>query len=444
MDRKPSWAVLNPEDLYFSSRQAKVSSEYTFWRTCRTRTAAAPEEDWTTLTARLHRSTGITHRTITRNLDALDTLDRLPRLRALVESTWLLDMTYLGHIDRAIIQAPVELRQDPFFWGTLDEDLIERFTPSRVHQLLPGKRAVIDTVSSAIRSVEAAAVPEPEKGGEADPSGPAPCKDPASLMRTLPPPRDPFTAELDVQDLARGEVRFELIVDQATGIRISDAVAKSASAEKIGQAKAMVSLLLEGVTTTVTTLLYRASDVEDAPVLHPTRGILTDQAAETLAGMVTRTLDMEGAAGAVTDAYEPTFRIRCCIIGRDWICRWPGCDRKAVHADADHRVNHDEGGPTTAGNMIMLCRHHHNRKTDEQIHYILDPLTGEVHWLFRDGTWASSEATGPLAPKQRRWVQTYAQRRARQRERAASEAAADRFEAYQLKGSGSDPDPPPF
>lgn len=442
----PSWAVLNQDDFYYAARQAKVSSEYRFWRTCQPIADPGSQEDWTTLTAALHRSTGIAHRTITRRLEALETLDRLPRLKALVESTCLLDMTYLGYIDHAIIKAPVELRQDAFFWTALDDDLIELFTPSRAHQLLPGKRRVMDAVSATIRSVETASVPGSSEGDEDGPEGPTPCEDPASLMRSLPPPDDPFAAALDVQDLARGEVRFELIVDQATGIRISDAVSRAASGGKISQAKALVSLLLGNVVTTVTTLLYRASDVDDAPTLHPTHGILTDQAAATLADMVTRTLDMDEAAEAVTDAYEPTFRIRCCIVGRDWTCRWPGCNLKATHADADHRVNHDEGGPTTASNMIMLCRHHHNRKTDEQIHYLLEPLTGNVYWLFRDGTWAVDEATGPLAPKQRRWVQTYSQRRARQRERAAAKDAAEQFDAYRERVANAppDPDPPPF
>ena len=452
MGMRASWAVLDADDFYYSARQAKVSSEYAFWRICQVGTEPASEEDWTTVTAMLHRSTGMSHGTITRHLDALHTLDRLPRLKALVESTWLLDMTHLGYIDRTIIKAPAELREDAFLWAALDDDLIECFTPSRARQLLPGKRAIVDTVSNTIRSVEAAAAPDQKPEGGETSAGPTPCEDPASLMRTLPPPEDPFSPVLDVQDLAGGEIRFELIVDQATGIRISDAVSGVASGGKISQAKAMVSLLLGNVTATVTTLLYQASDIEHAPALHPTHGILTDRAAEVLAGMVTRTIDMAGAAEAVTHAYVPTFGIRCSIIGRDWVCRWPGCNRRAARCDADHRVNHAEGGPTTAGNMIMLCRHHHNRKADEQIHYVLDPHTGDVYWLFKDGTWTVSEAVGPLTPKKKRWAQTYSQRRSRQYERAAAKAAAERFEAYQSKAanappartSGSDPDPPPF
>ena len=53
-----------------------------------------------------------------------------------------------------------------------------------------------------------------------------------------------------------------------------------------------------------------------------------------------------------------------------------------------------------------------------------------MYWLFKDGTWAVDEATGPLAPKQRRWVQTWVQRRERYRARLAQQAARERFDAY--------------
>ncbi|MCS5478588.1 hypothetical protein NYP18_02850 [Corynebacterium sp. YIM 101645] len=81
--------------------------------------------------------------------------------------------------------------------------------------------------------------------------------------------------------------------------------------------------------------------------------------------------------------------------------------------------------------MVMLCRHHHNRKTDAQATYLLDPITGDVFWLFADGTWAVDHAQGPLAAVEKRWVQTYVQRRARRAERAAARAAAAEFEDYQ-------------
>ena len=69
-----------------------------------------------------------------------------------------------------------------------------------------------------------------------------------------------------------------------------------------------------------------------------------------------------------------------------------------------------------------LCQHHHNIKTDKRARYILDPATGDVVWLFTDGTWQTTTATGPLAPETCNWLQTVDQaiatRRANARERA--------------------------
>ena len=48
-------------------------------------------------------------------------------------------------------------------------------------------------------------------------------------------------------------------------------------------------------------------------------------------------------------------------------------------------------------------------KTDGTLHYLLDPNSGDIIWLFQDGTWCITEPEGPLAPKQKRWAQTVGQ-----------------------------------
>ncbi len=305
MSQPASWSVLNPHSFYSRARRVRAEAEYTYWRKLRPIADIESEEDWTTVTTRLHRDTGLTKTALNRNFDALDTLDQLPRLNALVQETFLLEMHHLAIID------------------------------------------------------------------------------------------------------------------------------------------AVVDLLLEPATIQVNSLLYSAHDIADAPVHHPTTGVLTEEAAKTLREMVSHTLDMDEAQNADTTAHDMTFRIRCFVIGRDWVCRWPGCNRKAVHADGDHRINHKDGGPTSADNMAMLCRHHHNRKTDQQVTYLIDPVTGDVYWHFRDGTYAVDLATGPLAPRERRWVQTYAHRKGRAREYARRKATVERFEAYQARHGKSGRPPPP-
>ena len=424
------------------------------WRSCQPEVEVRDGADWTALSAELYSKIGATKHQITQNLDALAVLDRLPQLKALVEETFLLGMNHLCTIERAVSSAALALQADHYFWKALDEDLIHRFTPTRAHQLLPSSSAIKDTVMSTIRSVEELAAPQDDPWSEGTPvgsdaperEGPQPCENPAELMSTLPPPEDKLTSTLHAEDLSDGSVRIELITDQATGTEILEAVDQAAADRDCSKAEALTSLILDDVTTKATMMLYQADDegVEEAdnPVFHPVRGLLTPQAAAVLRKRVTRTISMRHAKTARTGAYETTVPIRAYLIGRDWICRWPGCNRKATHCDADHRINHDDGGPTTAANMAMLCRHHHNRKTDEEIHYLLDPHTGDVYWLFADGTFAVDEATGPLAPKQKRWVQTYRQRRKRRREYLSARAAAERFESYQEQMNAPPPEKP--
>ena len=61
-------------------------------------------------------------------------------------------------------------------------------------------------------------------------------------------------------------------------------------------------------------------------------------------------------------------------------------------------------------------------KTDGTLKYLLDPYSGDVIWLFADGTWTINEADGPLAPKQKRWAQTVAQHITATRKRVREEA----------------------
>jgi hypothetical protein len=63
-----------------------------------------------------------------------------------------------------------------------------------------------------------------------------------------------------------------------------------------------------------------------------------------------------------------------------------------VQADLDHTTPHDDGGPTTRGNLIPLCRRHHRLKTHTRWRYQrLDD--GIVEWTDPHGrTWRDPPA----------------------------------------------------
>ncbi|RXK17144.1 HNH endonuclease, partial [Macrococcus sp. DPC7161] len=56
---------------------------------------------------------------------------------------------------------------------------------------------------------------------------------------------------------------------------------------------------------------------------------------------------------------------------------------------------------------------------------IMDPFTGDIVWLFENGRWEYDEATGPLAPKAKNWVQSVGQAITRRRDNAHDDAKKD-------------------
>jgi len=51
--------------------------------------------------------------------------------------------------------------------------------------------------------------------------------------------------------------------------------------------------------------------------------------------------------------------LRRALVVRDRHCRFPGCDRPPPWCDAHHVVHWANGGPTSLGNLVLLCRRHH-------------------------------------------------------------------------------------
>jgi Domain of unknown function (DUF222)/HNH endonuclease len=51
--------------------------------------------------------------------------------------------------------------------------------------------------------------------------------------------------------------------------------------------------------------------------------------------------------------------MRRAVIARDRTCRFPGCERPHTWCDAHHVVHWADGGPTSAANLLLLCRRHH-------------------------------------------------------------------------------------
>jgi hypothetical protein len=77
--------------------------------------------------------------------------------------------------------------------------------------------------------------------------------------------------------------------------------------------------------------------------------------------------------------------MRRAVIVRDRHCRFPGCDRPHAWCDAHHVVHWADGGATSAGNLLLLCRRHH-RLVHDRGGFRLELLDGRAVFRRPDGT----------------------------------------------------------
>jgi len=118
------------------------------------------------------------------------------------------------------------------------------------------------------------------------------------------------------------------------------------------------------VTTPLTALSGLRTAAEPAAEMEWT-GAVTDETARRIAcdAAVTRiVLDPESMpldVGRTTRAVP--VHLRNALVVRDGGCVAEGCDRPAAWTDAHHVVHWAEGGATSLGNLVLLCRAHHRK-----------------------------------------------------------------------------------
>ena len=91
---------------------------------------------------------------------------------------------------------------------------------------------------------------------------------------------------------------------------------------------------------------------------------------------------------------RPTGREAAFVKARDRTCRAPGCRTPAHRADLDHTVAWEDGGPTTAANLGVLCRHCHGYKHSDGVE-VEQPTPGTFVWRTRLGHTYTTRPTPP-------------------------------------------------
>ncbi len=394
--------VKNP-DVYFSvsskdplARKQTVirQAEFDLWEEIYlTSTTPASENDWEEFTASLRAKIGVGKKLVHDNLLVMETLDWLPGFREIVVE--------LGHVDMYTLRQIITATTCDTFWddehvrGLVDELLVDLYHPTKPNQSLPNVRTVKGKVTELLRQLA------PEDDPEDDQEDNQEAGDNPEETSAFDPPSH------WVEENANGTFTTSATWDALTTAKIVALIRKYATENNVSFAEAHARLILDKPEISLVLNLYQAGDIAHAPVWMPGVGDLNRTDSTRAADLATTVRDITDARDAETDSYTPTARIKAYVEGRDGTCRFPGCTRPAMYTDKDHRVDHAAGGPTSPHNLLSLCRHHHNKKTDGSIGYLLDGYSGDVYWLYKDGTWEVDEATGPLSPKKANWLVTF-------------------------------------
>jgi hypothetical protein len=86
--------------------------------------------------------------------------------------------------------------------------------------------------------------------------------------------------------------------------------------------------------------------------------------------------------------------LRRAVVVRDRHCRFPGCDRPPPWCDAHHVTHWANGGSTSLGNLVLMCRRHH-RLVHASGSVQLTMEAGEPVFRRPDGTVITGGADAP-------------------------------------------------
>lgn len=326
----------------------------------------------------------------------------LPMLKAMQAETRRLDITRLQAIGETVDKLRT-LPQDEVL-DEFDQYLVEMFTPTRDGEVLPSPMAIRRRLNDRLRKIDASLAPERKK------------------IKERKEEHDHPFGSVDASFFGLNDFEAGLYVNgDAATLGLMDLHTNAVARErKITQGEAIKQLLMGQASASVAVVLHLFAAKSDRSTYYVPNFGWTDAEGtavveELMEQNPTRIVDLDAASRATTDAYVPTDVMRAFVQARDGTCVYPGCDRPANKCQLDHRVPFGDGGPTTPSNLFCLCQKHHNVKTDRLAFYLPDPATGDIVWLFNDGTYQVVQPEGILAkstcPERPRWRQTIEQRR---------------------------------
>ena len=329
-------------------------------------------------------STGLTPRDVKEGMFAYMVLQQLPRLRALQEEEHRLDIKRLCAIEKAVNRLGNDAAPDDY--TQIDDLLVDLFTPSTANQQLPTPYMITRQLNQLMAALDCSVAFDAEKKKKRG-------ETPAGFGQ--------LDFHPDPSGVGLAALTFS--ADNATMAAAQSSIAATARKHGLSDSDAALKLLTGRISAELpaTIFAYAPKNVDgtiDAtkPVFIPGFGWSGAVGTEMFHSFNLSVMDLDGAEAHTVAGYVAPDLVKAYVRGRDGTCIYPGCDRDAWSCQLDHRIPFDEGGLTNADNLFALCQHHHNVKTDRLAFYIPDPVTGEIVWLFGDGTYARVEPNGVL------------------------------------------------
>lgn len=319
------------------------------------------EHDADSLVAELLRVTGQTRNEISRAIQAMHLVAHMPRLKKLVEAQFHVTITYLSRIMKAVAQA------DESIWTILDGRIVDRLTPRVAGEEMIHASDLAGLITKWIK--------------ELDPTFQAP------KSRSE---RDAEYLEFDTRD---GVTRIRGQLAASDGQRFALTL-KQVGKGKLTLAQALRAFLDEKAPVRITQYLYTPKKHGSSWMVGV--GHLAPILATELVSRIKKVVDLDGIADVVETSYRPSEKMRAAVMARDKHCRFPGCSVPADRCQLDHVVPWDKGGLTAMWNLVCLCQHHHNMKSDGRFSSELNGC-GEVRWVGPMKQPYVTRAIGPFA-----------------------------------------------
>lgn len=281
---------------------------------------------------------------------AMYILRQLPLLEALQFSLWHLDFPRLMAISQALTAVPES--EMPRF-----DYLLARFLhPKRQDEAVPSAREIRRFLRHHL---------------EPDPKLP----EPLETLYSYP--------------VAPGWACLEMVSSEGAIETIKEAINTLAKQHKCTQAQALLKMAL-GETPKVTINVYRKEHSNQITTAGGER--FNSQDLEALCDLAhERHISTEAEA----KGYRFPPAMRAAIIARDAHCRFPDCEIPAQWCDIDHVLPYAQGGSTSMSNAQLLCRHHHNLKTERRVFCKTDG-DGHITWWTSNGVRITTSPTGVL------------------------------------------------